>query len=324
MRVLGKVIRGGRVESIHRIEAIVVNRDQEFLFETEQPEYQTYIRSSAKPFQVYPLVESGAADAYDLTPAELALCCASHNGEEIHVNTVRNIHKRTGVHREQLLCGIHNPMDTETAESLLKSNETITEYHNNCSGKHTGMLLACKHQGFPTDDYIDPAHPLQRQIREYLESIIGRQGVEVGIDGCSVPTFYMSLKELAIGFQRLAGEVDPYLDTIYYAMTSEPYMVAGKNRFDTDFMQAVNGSVVSKVGAEGVRGLGIRRNGDTYGLALKVLDGSKRVSAAAALHIMEMLGWFNPADYPDLESYYAPEITNHRGVHVGRVAIEII
>ena len=323
MQIRCEVIRGNRVESEHNVEAVVVNSDGVPVFQTNHPDFETYVRSSAKPFQAYPLVASGAAEHFHLSQQELAICCASHNSEPVHVETVRALHKRTGLTEEMLRCGVHTPLDSETAEDLWKSNTPITQYHNNCSGKHTGMLLACKHQNFPMDDYIEPGHPLQAQIRQHLQEVIEREPIHIGIDGCSVPTFYMSLRELATAFLHLADQSDPNLNTLYDVMTGEPYLVAGRNRFDTEIMQALPGTVISKVGAEGVRALGIRVDGDSYGLALKVRDGSKRASGAAVLNIFQHLGWFPEQIQSTLADKVMPVINNHAGLEVGHIAIQI-
>lgn len=322
MRIVANVIRGGEVESVHEVEAVVVDSDNEPVFRTAHPDLMTYARSSVKPFQAYPLVSSGAARAFDLTPKELAICCASHNSEPVHLETVSALQQRTGIEEEMLECGTHIPLDEDTAEEVLRANKTLTPNYNNCSGKHTGMLLACKHLGYPLKGYVDEDHPLQVQIREYLESLIDRQPIYAGIDGCSLPTFYLSLRELALLFRQLAAGEDEHLNILYDAMTSEPYLVAGRKRFDTRVMEAMGVAVVSKVGAEGVRALGIRKNDEAYGLALKVLDGNKRASSPAVFKIFEHLGW--QVDREQLKDYIEPDIVNRAGLKVGKISTKVI
>ncbi|MCF7804130.1 MAG: asparaginase [Candidatus Marinimicrobia bacterium] len=324
MQLVANVIRGDRVESIHRAEAVVVDSAGNTIFATGNPDLQTYVRSSAKPFQAYPLVESGAAESFHLTPKELALCCASHNSEPEHLKTVRNVQERTGISEEMLLCGTHKPLDEETANDVLRNGLELTPNYNNCSGKHTGMLLACKHLSLSLENYGDPKHPLQVRIREYLENILERSPIHMGIDGCSVPTFFLTIREVASAFRRLASADDPLLATIYNAMTQEPYMVAGRNRFDTAIMEAAPGSIISKVGAEGVRALGIRRGDEIYGMALKILDGNKRASAPVALKIFEHLGWLDALSQKGLGEYISPKIANRAGLRVGQITVRII
>ena len=323
MRVTTDVFRGGKLESTHTIEAVVVDDAGHQLFRTHHPEYQTYVRSSAKPFQAYPLIHSGAAREYHLTLQEIAVCCASHNGESIHIDTVRDIQQRAGLSENDLMCGSHLPYDETSANALIRQHADPTPIYNNCSGKHTGMLLASLHQGFPLENYVDRNHPLQQQIVNFLEKTLNRHKIHTGIDGCSVPTFYLSLTELARLFQLLASGEEENLAVIYDAMTSEPYLVAGHNRFDTDFMQAMKGAAVSKVGAEGVRGIGIRVDGKSYGLALKVLDGAKRASASAALEILKITNLLSVEISRVFDSTAVESIFNHAGLRVGEIRTTI-
>ena len=324
MKIIARVLRGGEIESVHHVEAVVVGKDGDVILQTENPELMTFMRSAVKPFQAYPLVHSGAADHFGVSEKELAICCASHNSENIHVKTVNGILTRTGLSESNLQCGSHKPIDEETADSLLRQNVNLNQLHNNCSGKHTGMLLACRHLEYPLDNYIDQDHPLQKDIIRYISAWINRNDIYTGIDGCSVPTFFLSLTELATLFQKLAEKKDSSLARIFNAMTSEPYMVAGQNRFDTVLMEYGTGTIVAKVGAEGLRGVGFKLNGENHGLALKVTDGAKRASASVALEIMRRLQVLNPLGDKKFMPYYRPVIRNHRGVEVGHIEAELV
>jgi len=324
MRIETRVIRGDRVESVHTGEAVVLDNNRQTVFASERPEYAFYARSSLKPFQVYPLVASGAARGYGLSVKELAVCCASHNGETMHVGTVSDLQGRTGIREEMLRCGVHAPMDKDAAEALFRSDLELSQNYNNCSGKHTGMLLLAKHLGVSFEGYIEADHPVQQRIFNYISSLVGRKDIHLGIDGCSVPTYYLTLRELAGLFLELISSNDPSLQQIREAMMREPYLVAGRERFDTDIMKACRGRVVSKTGAEGVRGIGIRSDGESYGLALKVADGGKRASATMALGILGYLGLWNPDENPVLDKYQRPILRNHRGIEVGFLETEII
>lgn len=324
MKIIARVMHGGEIESVHHVEAVVLGKNSEVLLQTENPELMTFMRSAVKPFQAYPLVNSGAADHFGLSEKELAICCASHNSEKIHIETVDGILTRSGLSESHLQCGTHKPIDEETADMLLKQNIILNQFHNNCSGKHTGMLLTCKHLDYPLNGYIDPEHPLQKDIAGYISARIHRNNVYTGIDGCSVPTFYLTLIELATLFQKLAEKEDSTLVRIYNAMTRKPYMVAGQNRFDTVLMESGSGNIVAKVGAEGLRGIGIRFNGEVYGLALKVTDGAKRASASIALEILRRLGIMNPLGDEKLMPYYRPVIRNHRNIEAGHIETVII
>lgn len=324
MKLVTNVFRGDELESIHAGEAIVLDSNGKSVFQTENPNLMMYARSSVKPFQAYPLVASGAVETFHMSSRELAVCCASHNAETIHLETVRQIQGRASISEDTLMCGAHSPMDEKESERLMREDVQFTANYNNCSGKHTGMLLASKQLGYPLQDYVNPEHPLQQDIVNYLAEQIGRDDIHIGIDGCSAPNFYLSVRELAVLFQHLTNSADPVLTQIFNAMTQEPYLVAGRNRFDTVIMQIMQGRAVSKIGAEGVRGFGMRYNGQTYGIAIKVRDGASRGSASMLLTILQYLGWLNPEDYPEFNGYYRPQITNHAGVKVGYIESEIV
>lgn len=323
MQLVTYVYRGNLLESVHRAEAIVIGPKKVPVFQTENPDTMMFARSSVKPFQAYPMVKSGAVEAYKLSRKEIAICCASHNSEEVHLDVVRQLQQRIGIQEAELACGGHPPIDPETADTLTRANVKFTSNYNNCSGKHTGMLLTSKFLNYPRDGYTDPEHPLQQEISKGLSHFLGRDEIKIGIDGCSAPNFYLSVRELAFLFQQLTAPADPVLAQIYNAMTSEPYMVAGRNRFDTVIMELMKGLAISKTGAEGVRGFGMQINDKAYGVALKVLDGAKRASATMLLTLLEYLGWVSMDKYPELNEYYRPTITNHAGLAVGHIESEI-
>ncbi|MEJ2051854.1 MAG: asparaginase [Calditrichota bacterium] len=324
MKIVARIMRGDRVESIHQAEAVIVDDQGKVVVQTEHPDYRTFTRSTVKPFQAFPLLASGAFKKYEIQSKELAVICASHNGEPIHIDTVRRLQKRTGLSEGQLLCGAHKPMDEQASDALARGHIVPTPIYNNCSGKHTGMLLAARYQQLSLEDYINPEHPLQRQITGLISDLIGRQDIYIGVDGCSAPTFYLTVREVAILFQKLADNTNKIFSTIFEAMSGEPYLVAGRGRFDTVVMQVLSGTAVSKVGAAGVRGMALRRDGKTYGLGLKVRDGSMEVSPTMLLSLLEYIGWLVPDNHPELHRFYQPEIRNYRDLLVGRIESEVV
>jgi L-asparaginase II len=252
-----------------------------------------YARSSAKPFQAIPLVLSGAADTLGLTGEELAVACASHNAEEPHLAAVRSILEKARLSENDLQNGAHPPIYAPAAAELVRSGEKPKVIHGNCSGKHAGMLVVCVHEGWETESYRDPDHPLQRWILEIVARFCGLQRDEIlpGGDGCGVPAFGMPLSHLATGFARLAaGESLPddlteAAGRIRRAMQEHPYMVAGTDRFDTAVMGGTD--LVSKGGAEAVYGAG---SPEGWGLALKISDGGSRALRPAALTVLARRG----------------------------------
>jgi len=285
--------RDALVESVHRGRVAVCDPAGETLDATGDPDGYVYLRSSAKPFQALPLVLSGAAGALKLSDEEIAIACASHNGEARHLSAVRSILRKAGLSEDDLQSGAHPPMYAPAAARLARSGEEPRPIHGNCSGKHAGMLALCVHEGWDTTGYRKPDHPAQQKILGCVASIcgVGRDEVLVAGDNCGVPAFAMPLKNLAIGFARLAtgegvsGELAEAVRRIRDAMRSNSFMVAGTGRFDTDLMQATD--LVSKSGAEAVFACGSQEG---WGMAIKISDGSGRAVRPATMAALSRQG----------------------------------
>jgi L-asparaginase II len=275
-----------------------------------------YARSSAKPFQAVPLILSGAAVTMGLTGEELAVVCASHNAEEPHLGAVRSILRKGGLSEEDLQNGTHPPLFEPAAAALARRGERPKSIHGNCSGKHAGMLAVCVHEGWETESYRDPDHPLQRWILEIVGRFCGLESDEIllGGDGCGLPAFGMPLKNLATGFARLAtgdnlpGRLAEAAGEVRQVMREHPYMVAGTERFDTAVMGGTD--LVSKSGAEAVYGAG---SPEGWGLALKISDGGSRALRPAALTILARQG----VDVPGAST--SEPLRNLRGEAAGTV-----
>ena len=250
--------RGPIVESRHRIAAAVCDAGGRVAAAVGDPGLVTYMRSAAKPLQALALIESGAARAFGLTSAEIAVTCASHSGEEIHVRTVRSVLAKAGVPEGALHCGVHPPIDRASAAALVAAGRAPTEVHCNCSGKHSGMLAVCAHRGWPLDGYWLPGQPLQQLLLGNVAAMAGLQPAEIvlGVDGCGVPVHGMPLTAMATAFARLAAPqalADGRAEaarTIVAAMQAHPYLVAGKGRFTTQLMEWTRPAIVAKSGAE--------------------------------------------------------------------------
>ncbi|HZY45364.1 MAG TPA: asparaginase [Anaerolineae bacterium] len=335
---LVEVIRGGRLESEHRGAIAVVNAAGKLIARVGDVNLTTYLRSSAKPYQLLPLVESGAADRFGFTDQELAIMAGSHSGEARHVEVVQSILNKIGLKEEALQCGAHVPYSSESANTLSSRGKAPTPIYNNCSGKHSGMLAAAIDRGLSTHDYLDPNHPIQITIREAIADVSGVPIDQVGvcIDGCSAPNFALPLKAAALAFAKLAESLPPFtggdqaggsprrmaLARIAHAMSTYPEMVAGEKRLDTDLMRAVNGRVVSKGGAEGFHGLGIFSTDGkpAVGLAMKIGDGDgKRGGHPAVIEALRQLDVLSEKELEALKEYRGWKLTNHRGTEVGDV-----
>ncbi|ANF97045.1 asparaginase [Paenibacillus bovis] len=323
--ILVHAIRGDSVESVHGGSAVVVNAGGQVLYEIGEPQLPVYSRSCMKPVQAIPLILSGAADKYQLTNREIAVCCASHNGEPMHIETVNGMMSRAGIDLDLLNCGIHAPYSLEAYEQLLLSGHKPAPVHNNCSGKHAGMLLTAKAIGADLDSYIHPDHQVQQKVMEQLSILSGLEESEIptGLDGCGLPTHLLPLEQLALVFARLAAPHQLPADTadavkrIIHAMFEHPEMIGGTGEFDTVLMQQMKGRVIGKVGAEGVFCMALPEHG--LGIAIKIDDGNRRGAYPAAVEILEQLHILNDEDRSVLDEFRTPVQQNHRQEDAGRL-----
>ena len=324
MPILSKVMRGEFNESIHVAYGVAVDEKGEVVYASGDPYYLTCIRSSCKPFQASAAVKSGAVDAAGFSEDEIALMCASHNGEEIHVKTAQSMLDKLGFTQNDLSCGSHPPYDIASHHGLIKNDIDLSPLHNNCSGKHVGMLSLSKQLNSDPADYISPEHPVQQAISDQIKGFSKLEKLTTAIDGCSAPTPFLTLTIIADMFQQLASGHDPVLDRLYDAMTHNPYLVGGNNRFDTDFLTAMNGRAVCKVGGEAIRGFGIRKkDGSVLGCAIKVLDGNMRALHSSSLAFLNEIELLTDEENQSLEKYREPVLKNHRKVVVGKISTGI-
>ncbi len=327
---LVKVTRGDSVESVHHGAAVVVSTGGDIVASVGSPEATTFLRSAAKPFQALPLLASGAADHFGLTSRELAVVIASHNAEKMHLHAVRSILRKVKLKESDLQCGAHLPYYRPAAEALVRSGRRPSALHNNCSGKHAGMLALSRFLGAPGRTYLSPDHPVQRAILKVLSEFTGaaERAILRGVDGCSAPTFAISLREAATGYARLVDfrfgmpENRPAADRAVAAMRDHPEMVAGTGRLCTTLMRAIGGSFIAKVGAEGFFGMAYRDGSRGVGIALKISDGNgERARTIAAVEILVQLGLLNRGKADRiLATEGLPQVRNHRHRVVGRVA----
>jgi L-asparaginase II len=327
-----EVTRGPIVESVHYGVIAVAGAGGDLLAWAGNPGTVAYYRSASKPIQAVPLVESGAADHFGLTPREIAVICGSHGGEDIHVETVMSILDKIGLRPDALACGIHIPYDKDTARAMQDRGEHPTVLHNNCSGKHAGMLALAKYQGLPVGGYETARHPVQALLLETVAQFagLGPDQVHVGVDGCGVSTFAMGIHRMAVSFARLAQPdfwPEPRrsaLQRITAAMVEYPEMVAAREgRLDTDIMRAAGGSLVAKAGAEGVYCVAGLASGDlpSLGFAMKLLDGDPqgRARNPAVVEGLRQAGLLDEDALGRLERYWMEEVRNRPGDVVGMV-----
>lgn len=330
---LARVYRGGLVESFHSGSIAVVGSDGRLLACAGDPAFVTCLRSAAKPFQAMPLLQNGGMEEFDLQPEEIAITCASHGGEAIHVATAAALLRKGDFDEEDLLCAAHVPYDEKAAAELRASGEPPSPLHNNCSGKHAGMLLATKVMDVPSANYIDAAHPLQQAMLATLASYAGLavDAVPIAVDGCGVPAFYLSLYRAAFAYARLMERDDEPARQIVEAMTGFPYHVAGSWSITTPLMEAFSGELVAKEGAEGFYAMAATAaltdrldvaDDGAVGIALKIADGSMgRGRNPVILKLLELLG-VDTGSRRELARYREWPLRNIAGTLVGEVRAE--
>jgi L-asparaginase II len=347
--ILASVYRGGHVESVHRGSIAVVDSAGRLLATAGDPNLRTCLRSAAKPFQAIPLLEYGGADEFELTDEEIALTCGSHGGEAMHVATAAALLRKGEFDESDLLCGAHVPFDEKAAAELRAAGEMPSALHNNCSGKHAGMLLASQVMDAATARYIDPDHPLQTLMQSTLADFAGvdPEDIPTATDGCGVPAYFLSLYRTAFAYARLMasaegpqarGGLDRYAISaarVAGAMTSCPQYVGGAWTLTTPLMEAFGGELLAKEGAEGFYAMAIApslaaeltdrlRLADdvAVGVALKIDDGSMtRGRNPVILKTLDRLG-IDLAARPALQRYREWPLRNVAGTLVGDVRAE--
>jgi L-asparaginase II len=323
--ILAEVTRGNTVESRHRGAALVIDADGAVVFSAGDIDRPVFPRSAVKALQALPLLESGAADRYGLTEPEIALAVSSHSGEPLHAETSLAMLKKVGREIGCLECGAHWPMNEAAARAIATAGREPSALNNNCSGKHAGFVcLACGLDEDPAG-YVKAGHAVQQAVRGALEEVTGavHSADLMGTDGCSIPTYAVPLKALALGFARFGTghgfgpERAKAAARIRKAAAAHPFMVAGTGRFDTRAMELLRERIFIKTGAEGVYCGSLPELG--YGIALKCEDGAGR---AAEVAMAALIARFLPMSEAE-QAAFAPlresVMTNWNGIEVGRV-----
>jgi L-asparaginase II len=310
--------RGGLAECVHFGAVAVVDAGGRLLASAGDAQRLTFTRSTLKPFQALPFMEAGGAEHFGLDGPQLALLCASHNGEDRHVAQVDRLLAASRLGYKRLQCGCHTPYFVELG--VTGPGAPYDERHHNCSGKHAGFLAYCVQHGLPLDTYLTAEHPLQQAIARELARVMELKSDEMaaGTDGCSAPNYAVPLSRLALGYARLAagsGACGASLARLSQAMRSHPDLVSGSGRNDEAFMRIGRGDWVSKVGADGVQAIGSCSR--QTGLAIKIADGSKPALFAAAVEAMDQLGWLDAQQRQVLQPWRAADIRSIKGEQVG-------
>jgi L-asparaginase len=274
------LLREGIIESVHQVEATVCDSKGRSMLLAGDDGTSAFIRSALKPFQALAVTTTGTLERYQLTDKDLAIICSSHRGTIEQSRQVFNILWRSDVDPSNLQCPI--PPDKQS------------RLQHNCSGKHAGMLAVCRQRNWPLNTYLRPNHPVQQLILGKIAELLQMPGAELigAHDDCGAPTYSMQLRQMASLYAQLSSGATLDLERIVRAMTHHPNMIAGEGAFDSELMRLSQGEIVSKSGAEGIHCVG--RVGEGMGLAIKVLDGSKRAKYAVAIHLLKQMGWISP------------------------------
>lgn len=322
--VLVRTVRGGVPDTFHRGCFAVVEKGR-VVRSAGDIERPIHLRSSAKPLQALAVVAEGAADAFGLNDKEIAVMCGSHGGEPEHVETVRSILARAGLDESRLQCGVHPPAHEASRNALIRAGAKFAEIHNNCSGKHAGMLALARHLGAPVETYRELSHPVQQAILKTLGIMadLPTGKITTGPDGCGVPSFAMPVKNMALSMARMTNPdglppgIGAACKRVIAAALKHPLMIGGHERFCTDLNQAAGGKLLEKAGANGVFVLGLP--GRDMGVALRTDDGQNEMFTAFLIHLLRSLGILTDAEVKALDRWSTTKVLNARKEEAARM-----
>lgn len=324
-----EVTRGGYVESVHRVAACAVDSRGTLLEAAGEIDVPVFIRSAAKPFIAAAVVAADAGERFGLEPRDIAVMAASHSGQPFHIETVRSILHKIGMDESALQCGAHEPYDEAAAKALREAGLAPTALHNNCSGKHAGILALCVATGADPATYLSLENPAQRRILEFCARCSDDDAATwpLGVDGCGIPVYATSLRKAAMSFARLATQAGMddaqahALRVVRDAMVAHPEHVSGTGQIDTELIRVGDGKLVSKAGAEGVAGVAAIPQG--YGYVSKVLDGSGRARGPALIAGLRRLGVLDERQVATLARFARPAVYNRAGNKVGEIVSRV-
>ena len=316
--------RGNLAEVIHAGAIAVVDTRGKLIASVGDTNALTFTRSTLKPFQALPFLQGGGPKQFGFTPPQIALLCASHNGEAMHVKQIDDMLQKVGKTHHTLQCGCHVPLSFSYGGQAAPAGLRYDERHNNCSGKHTGFVAHCVQHGLPLENHLDMAHPLQAAIRTQVARVAqcNESDLVAGVDGCSAPNYALPLSKLALSFARLASgaqdtEFGKHFELLSNAMVAHPEMVSGTGRNDLDFMRAGRGDWLTKIGADGVQTIASKSRGQA--IAIKVISGHMPALYAAAVVALEQLRWLDDAQREILKPWGEQTLRNARGNPVGEI-----
>ena len=323
------VTRGNVIESTHGAKCVVQNFNYKKIFTTGHELDLVYPRSAIKIFQAIPFIQSGAHKKYKLSKKEIAISCASHCGERQHMIILHNWIRKININTNAIKCGIHNPLNLGSSNKLLLSGKKPNQLHNNCAGKHLGMISGCLSNKMDIKNYVDFNHPYQKLIRNSLEyftecKITKKQ---VGIDGCSAPQYAFPLQNISTSMVNLIknytgdGYFSKQIKSLLDSILQYPQLTGGSNNFDSELMCITKGKIFSKGGAEGV--LLFAHKEKKIGGVIKIKDGNERALPSAAIAIFKKLSLVNKNELRELSNWSNQQINNHAKIIVGKIYTQL-
>ncbi len=318
--------RAGHVENIHRGDVAAVNCAGEIISEIGNAHLPMFWRSAAKPFQALPFVKNGGLEKYNITQEELAVLVSSHSGEENHVALVRGILAKLGLDESVLDCGVVRPMSGKAFKDLIAKGEKVLPVHNPCSGKHSQIIALAMMLGVPIEGYTKPEHEAQKIIFKHvaMAAKVPESELEIGIDGCGVPVFYLPLYNMALAYARLStpklgdwGEYELAATKIRDAMSDYPQVISGTGRIDLAVSEITGGRVIAKIGADAVYCLCVKD--ENLGIAFKIEDGSYAAVTPMVIAVLKKLDLLTKTESEQLDKKFPPVLKNHRGEIIGTI-----
>ena len=304
--------RGNGIETLHYGWICVLNKDKKIIYKKGDINNKIFLRSCTKPIQAIPLVEN----EIKINDKELAVICGSHSASSKHLELLKNILRKNKLQISDLKCGIHPPIDEEEKIRLIKSNKQSNQLHNNCSGKHLGMLVVSKKKKWDLSSYANLNHPIQKLILNKIKKLSKTKNTTTAIDGCGVPTFSLPVINIAIMFSNFSCE-NKY-SKIISAMAKHPFFVGGDGQIDTEIIKSTKGRVIAKVGAEGI--IVVMNNGNC--IVIKIADGNSKIRSFVVVKLLVQLGWLKQSEINKnlfLKRLTKGEVKNHKGLTVGKL-----
>lgn len=327
--ILVQTYRADVLESFHRGVVCVVDAKGDVVLSVGNVEQIAYPRSAMKFFQQLPLLVRGGKEKFGISQEEMAVLCGSHNGEQRHIEVVKQLLAKGGYSEKDLMCGAQQPTLGKDKVALIKADSKPSPLHNNCSGKHAGFLLLCKLMGCDPVNYISPNHPIQREIAQYVSLFyeVPLEEMKVGVDGCSAPIMAFSVRQMAVAYKNLVhpvsfnDKVQNACKELLDAVNVYPNMIAGTGRYCTELLEESKGAFVGKTGADGVFCLG--HKAQKLGVAIKIDDGKMGPQYTVAQAFVEQNQWIKESQSEKLHKYVSAEQINFAGNVTGLQTIPL-